>query len=151
MAAEVDVLASEALRPDELDGLAAELTAWGLAPRMLRMPRRRGAAELSWLLMLSIPAEIMAKVLLERLGAELYDGLRTLVERLVRGRHGGTAAAPRIVVVESADTGAQFMLRSDLPIDAYHQLVEEIASDTAGPGRWAFDERLNRWHLSAVA
>lgn len=104
------------------------------------------------MLMLSIPAQTMTKVMLERFGAEIYSGLRRLVERVVRGDPTDPdPPVPRQVVVEAPDTGAQFLLRSDLSIAAYQQLVEEISSRSAGPGQWVFDERLHRWRLSAPA
>jgi hypothetical protein len=142
MTAEVEILASPALTPAQLSEIESELRGWGLDTRTSRMPPRRGA-ELTWLLLMAIPAEAVAKAMLEKLGADVYQNLRGLVQRVLRHRpaRGG-------VMVESANTGAQFALEPDLPVEAYQQLLAEIAEKPQGQGVRTFDREHRRWSLS---
>ncbi len=154
MSGQVEILATSAVTPDDLADLASEVRNWGVEPLVRRMPARRGAAELSWLVLLTIPAEVIAKTMLERFAADAYTGLRRLVERLVRGarRHNGVGSEPPDkVLVESGNTGAQFTLEADLPIEAYHQMFAEIAGRAADEGVRVFDRESLRWVLPAPA
>jgi hypothetical protein len=147
MSADVEILASTALDAGDLSEIEDQVRQWGLGTRTSRMPPRRGAAELSWLLLMTIPAEVVAKSMLEKLGTELYQGLRGIVQRVLRNHH---RTAPGGVVVESATTGAQFALEADLPVEAYRQLFDEIAAGTAADGVRTFDRDHQRWSLAAA-
>lgn len=146
MTGEVDILAGPALGAADLAEIESELRQWGLGTRTSRMPARRGA-EITWLVVMAFPAEAVAKAMLDKLGVDLYQGLRGLAQR-VFGKHG--RSEPGTVMIESANTGAQFALEGDLPLDAYRQLVDAIADRPAAGGVRTFDREQNRWRLSAA-
>jgi hypothetical protein len=149
MSQEVEIIASAALSSADISEIESEVRGWGLDPYTRRMPPRRGA-ELSWLLMMAIPAEILAKAVLEKVGADAYEGLRGLVQRVLR-RHGRDAsAAPGGVVIESASSGAQFALEADLPIEAYRQLFDDIANGSPADGLRMFDREHQRWRAATA-
>jgi hypothetical protein len=143
MAGEVEIVASPSLTTAELAEVEGDLRGWGIPIRTSRMPARRGA-ELTWLLLMAIPAEVVAKAMLEKLGADVYQNLRGLVQRVFR-QHDRSARGG--VLVESANTGAQFALEPDLPVEAYHQLFDEIAGRPQGNGVRTFDRENQRWRL----
>jgi hypothetical protein len=143
---DVDVFVSARLAPTEIDDITAELRDWGVQARIRRMPSRRGA-EFTWLLLLTVPAEIMVKTMLEQMGVHAYKRLQQFVRRTLgradaEGRRDG---AGKIVVIESADTGAQFALDADLPLAAYQQMVEALAGTATKDGLHTFDRGHERW------
>src|SRR5690349_3940016 len=113
MTGDVDILAAPSLGAADLAEIEAELRQWGLGTRTSRMPARRGA-EITWRVVLAIPAEAVAKAMLEKLGVDLYQGLSGLVQRLFRKHR---RSEPGTVMIESANTGAQFALEADLPLE----------------------------------
>jgi hypothetical protein len=145
---DVDVFVSARLDPAEIDAVKTELREWGVQPRIRRMPSTRGAAEFTWLLLLTIPAEIIVKTMLEQMGVQAYKTLQRFVRRTL-GRDGTTDGPPpgsgRVVVIESADTGAQFALDADLPLEAYQQMVEALTGTAGREGLHEFDRRHERW------
>jgi hypothetical protein len=147
MSNEVEIIASAALSSADISEIESEVRGWGLDPYTRRMPPRRGA-ELSWLLMMAIPAEILAKAVLEKVGADVYEGLRGLVQRVLR-RHSRDASAAG-VIIESASSGAQFALEADLPIEAYRLLFDDIANGSPADGLRTFDREHQRWRAATA-
>ncbi|GAA0492671.1 hypothetical protein Ade02nite_69380 [Paractinoplanes deccanensis] len=143
MTDDVELFVSSRLRPDEVAGIRAELRDWGWEPQVLRMPARRGAAEFTWLLLLTVPAEIFVKTVLEQLGKQAYESLRGFVQRHL-GRE-ATGDGKQVVVIEEAGTGAQFGLTADLPLAAYQQMVEALATGAVEDGFRTFDRKRGRW------
>jgi hypothetical protein len=147
MSNEVEIIASAALSAADISEIESEVRGWGLDPYTRRMPPRRGT-ELSWLLMMAIPAEILAKAVLEKVGADVYEGLRGLVQRVLR-RHSRDASAAG-VIIESASSGAQFALEADLPIEAYRLLFDDIANGSPADGLRTFDREHQRWRAATA-
>lgn len=153
MKGEVEILASSAVSVSDLDEIELQLRQWGLHSAIRRLPPRRGVAELSWLLLLTIPAEIVVGKMVDHLGNAAYQSLRGLVEQVLaryRGAEGDTQPVPSTVVVEAAGTGARFALEADLPLEAYRQLFDEITAHSASDGLRIFDRQDHRWSLSAT-
>ena len=131
MTDQVELIVTAQVPADEVADIRTELRAWGWEPEVRRIPTRRGGTDIAWILLLTVPAETIAKTILERLGTEIYQELRGFVRRRMRP---GTDSGPaRAVVIESADTGARFALDADLPLDAYQQMIEALTAD-AGAG-----------------
>ncbi len=148
MADDIEILAAPGVATTDLADLKSEMGRWGSEPVVRRLPPRRGGAEWAWLVVLTIPAEVVAKAMLEHLGADAYAGLRRLVARVLRrapGRDRPPATAAAGVLVESSDTGAQFALEADLPAEAYRQLFDEIARGRPAGGTRVFDRDHLRW------
>jgi hypothetical protein len=146
---EVEILASAQANAVDLDVMAAQLREWGLRSSTRRLPARRGVAEFSWLVLLTIPAEMFVQRLLEDLGDQAYERMRALIDRVLRrspAEPSPARSASDTVVVESAGTGAQFALERDLPIQAYVQLFDELAG-ADGDGLRTFDRENLRWSL----
>ncbi len=148
MTDDIEILAGPGVAASDLADLESEMRRWGREPVVRRLPARRGGTEWAWLVVLTIPAEVVARAMLEHLGADAYAGLRRLVARVLRrapgpGRPPATAAAG--VLVESSDTGAQFALEADLPPEAYRQLFDEIARGLPAGGTRVFDRDHLRW------
>ena len=74
----VEVLAAAQVAGPELDDIEHQLHQWGLRSSTRQLPARRGIAEFSWLVLLVVPAELMVRVMLERLGDEAYQALRSV-------------------------------------------------------------------------
>jgi hypothetical protein len=148
MSDDVDVFVSARLDREEIAELEADLRHWGVAPHVRRMPTMRGT-ELTWLLLLTIPAEIIVKTLLEQLGVQVVHSLRGVVQRVLkrsRADDAGPAEQPeKVVVIESPETGAQFALDADLPIDAYQQMFETLTDVVASDGLRTFDRGRRCW------
>ena len=126
----------------QLSRIEMEMQGWGLTTRASRMRPRRGA-ELSCLLLMTIPAEVIGRAMLEQPGDDLYQNLRGLVDRVLRHRSG-----PGGVVIESMNTGARFALEPDLPAEAYQQLFAELAGKPRGKGMRTYDRTDQRWTVS---
>src|SRR5437762_4806610 len=77
MTADVEILASPVLTTAQLSRIEMEMQGWGLTTRASRMRPRRGA-ELSCLLLMTIPAEVIGRAMLEQPGDDLYQNLRGL-------------------------------------------------------------------------
>lgn len=153
MNAEIDVLANPVLSIDAVHEIEAELRELGLEPQTRWAPTRRAAVEFSWLLLISIPSKVLVEVVLERAGARAHKMLRQLIERaLSRPKNQTTSkSAPDTVVIESEETGARFVVHSDMPTEAYRQLVEYLADQGAAAGVWTFDPSRERWRRQASA
>ena len=140
MTDEVDLLVGPGLDPAEVTDIRAELAEWGLAPRVRRMPTRRGA-EIAWSILLTLPAEIVVKTMLEHLGVRIYQELQTFVQRRLRRAPG----ARPVVVIESPESGARYALDADLPLDAYHQMIKALTVGGADDTLRTFDRTRGCW------
>jgi hypothetical protein len=147
MSDDVDVFVSARLDRAEIAELEAELRQWGVAPHVRRMPAMRGT-ELTWLLLLTIPTEIVVKALAEQLGVQVARSLRGVVQRVLkRGRTGDAEPAQpeKVVVIESPESGAQFALHADLPLDAYQQMFSTLTDAVTADGLRTFDQGRRCW------
>ncbi|MFI5896609.1 hypothetical protein ACIA5D_41570 [Actinoplanes sp. NPDC051513] len=136
----IELFVNPGLAPDEVADIRAELRDWGWEPAVRRMPPRRGAAEFTWLLLLTVPAEIIVKTMLEQAGRQAFETLRGFVQRRL-----GHQEETQVVVIEEAGSGAQFALSADLPLEAYRQMVEALSAGATDDGLRTFDRGRGRW------
>ena len=103
-------------------------------------PARRGS-EAVLVLLMNAAFQPFFSAIFERLGGEVWMGLRTLVGHLLKHPHG--QPAPQCVVFESAASGAQFVFTTDLPVDAFRKAIQVDPGSEAG--RWTWDDKKGRW------
>jgi hypothetical protein len=104
-------------------------------------PVRRGS-EAVVVMLASAAIEPFFGAIFERLGGEVWAGLRTLVGHLLKTTT-AEQPAPKSVIFESARTGAQFVFTTDLPLDAFRKAVEI----DPGPekSQWVWDAKSSSW------
>ncbi|MEU6002398.1 hypothetical protein ABZ837_31885 [Streptomyces sp. NPDC047197] len=134
--------ASDELRRDLVSALE------GLGVRTARVRRavdHRGAADIPWIMLASLPLQAF----LSGLGAEAvkdsYAALKDVVRRSARAADSTAAAsAPRPLVLQDRRTGLRVVLEPGLPGEAYDQL---LGLDLArfGEGPLHYDREQGRW------
>jgi len=103
-------------------------------------PVRRGP-EAVVVMLASAAIEPFFGAIFERLGGEVWAGLRTLVGHLFKTT--AEQPAPRSVVFESARSGAQFVFTTDLPLEAFRKAVE--IDPGQGKSQWVWDAKSSNW------
>ncbi|GHC55584.1 hypothetical protein [Streptomyces flavofungini] len=136
----LDQEAPEALGQD----LVAALEGLGVrTARVRRAVDHRGAGDLPWLVLASLPLQAF----LSGLGAEAVRDAYVSFKGVVRRGAGRTAAgdgAPRPLVLQDARSGLSIVLEPDLPAEAYEQLLGiDLAEFHVGPLH--YDRQLGRW------
>lgn len=136
----LDQEAPEALGQDlvaALDGLGVRTA------RVRRAVDHRGAGDLPWLVLASLPLQAF----LSGLGAEAVRDAYASFKGVVRRGAGRTAAgggAPRPLVLQDARSGLSIVLEPDLPAEAYEQLLGiDLTEFRVGPLH--YDRQLGRW------
>ena len=120
-----------------------------LAPldvRVRRQPVHRGADELTWLVLASLPLQAFLSGLGGEAVKDAYAGLKKLVARLSNHTLGNHKKAISTVPLVLADvrTGLRIALDADLPAEAYRQLHElKLADYRTGPLH--YDRAGHRW------
>lgn len=103
-------------------------------------PVRRGS-ETVVILLANAALEPFFGAFFERLGGEVWNGLRTLVGHLLKHTRG--EPAPKCAVFESVACRAQFVFTTDLPADAFRKAIE--IDPGSEPGRWTWDSDKGSW------
>jgi hypothetical protein len=124
-----DVVLSEPLTPEMESEIEQLFAGMGATVRTRVIPSRRGPAELSWLVLATIPLEAFLKVLAEGVASDVHVNLRALLQRLSSHRR-----EHRPLVLRDPMTRLQIVLEADLPAAAYRQLVElDLSQFDRGP------------------
>ncbi|MFG2498048.1 hypothetical protein ACGFSB_07480 [Streptomyces sp. NPDC048441] len=136
---------------DASDDLRRELVSAleGLGVHTARVRRtvdHRGAADLPWIMLASLPLQAF----LSGLGAEAvkdsYAAFKDVVRRSSRAADPADPAtpAPRPLVLQDRRTGLRVVLEPGLPGEAYEQLLGlDLARFSEGPLH--YDRELGRW------
>lgn len=103
-------------------------------------PVRRGS-ETVLVLLTNAALEPFFGALFERLGGEVWAGLRNLVAHLLKQRRG--QPAPTSVIFESTSSCAQFIFTTDMPVNAFRKAIE--LNPGPEPGRWTWDVKNGSW------
>jgi hypothetical protein len=119
-----------------------------LAPldvRVRRQPVHRGAEQLAWLALASLPLQAFLSGLGGEAVKDAYGGLKKLVVRLSHHGPGHLRAKPAVpLVLADERTGLRIALDADLPAEAYRQLHElNLADYRTGPLH--YDRAAHRW------
>jgi hypothetical protein len=140
---EADVLIDPEVPADQERLLEEALAGLGVTARTRVVPTRRGAAELSWLVLVSLPLQAFLSNVGSRLADDAYQALRAVVGRLAP-RDRPTPGDQRPMVLRDVASGLQVVLEPDLPDDAYRQLVAlDLSQFQFGPVH--YDRHLSRW------
>ncbi|MEV5977644.1 hypothetical protein [Streptomyces sp. NPDC052114] len=137
--------------PDELrEELVAAFAGLGVPPaRVRRVVEHRGAADIPWIVLASLPLQAF----LSGLGAEAvrdaYEAFKGVVRRTARpaspapGTLGEDREA-RPLVLQDAATGLTVLLETDLPAEAYESLAAlDLTRFAVGPLH--YDRAQGRW------
>ncbi|MFI6088695.1 hypothetical protein [Streptomyces sp. NPDC051218] len=134
--------------PDDLRrDLVSALEGLGVhTARVRRAVDHRGAAEIPWIMLASLPLQAF----LSGLGAEAvkdsYTALKDVVRRSARTTDPAAPAtsAPRPLVLQDRRTGLRVVLEPGLPGEAYDQLLGlDLADFREGPLH--YDREQGRW------
>jgi hypothetical protein len=121
--------------------------------------RRGQTADLTWIVLASLPLQAFLSALGSKAAEDSYAKLRALVRRLATGRRTHKAASPAgqetstssppasspapLILLDN-NTGLQIVLEEDLPIDAYRALVAlDLSKFSLGPLH--YDQARHRW------
>ena len=137
---EVEIFWPASLPASPAHEAEAALRQAGIEATCRLQPVRRGAESVLVLLTNSALEPVLGAVF-SRLSDEVWHGLAAVVARLLK--HTAGHPAPKVVIFESAASGAQFVFTSDLPEDAFRKAIE-IDPGTR-PGRWMWDQDKKQW------
>jgi hypothetical protein len=140
---EADVLIDAEVPADQERLLEEALADLGVTARTRVVPTRRGVAELSWLVLVSLPLQAFLSNVGSRLADDAYQALRAVVRRLAH-RDRPTPGDQRPMVLRDVASGLQVVLESDLPDGAYRQLLAlDLSQFQFGPVH--YDRHRCRW------
>lgn len=134
--------------PDDLRrDLVSALEGLGVhTARVRRAVDHRGAADIPWIMLASLPLQAF----LSGLGAEAvkdsYTAFKNVVRRSPRSEdpHARSDLAPRPLVLQDRSTGLRVVLEPGLPGEAYEQLLRlDLARFSEGPLH--YDSERGRW------
>ncbi len=148
MNADIEVYTQADISADELADVESALRELGLRPTIRVLPTRRGL-EVSWLVLVTFPAQAMLRSMLDKFGADAYESLKELAARVRHRPRAGSGAAVKAVVLQSADTGARITLEPDLPAEAFRTLADKVLSGSDG-GEWHYDRQQGRWRVAVA-
>lgn len=127
--------------PDEVDQLRALVSevdpGWRVEPRILRM----SAADLPWVVMLSVPVTAFLTAFASDAGHAAWRGAHAWVARVYAARRGAGS-----VVLFDDEAGVSVVLRRDDPPEAYEALTGVLAA--AGnhpPAHFWWDHDTGEW------
>ncbi|WP_369216954.1 hypothetical protein [Streptomyces flavofungini] len=132
--------------PDDLaEELVAALAGLGAPPvRVRRTLGHRGAADVPWLVLASLPLQAF----LSGLGAEAvkdaYAAFKGLVRKLARPASPDDPGEARPLLLQDPVGGLSIVLEADLPAEAYERLVGlDLTAFSTGPLH--YDRAQGRW------
>jgi hypothetical protein len=127
----------------ELKLLVAEFRAVGLDVTVHQDRPRRSLADVAWLALVMVPLKPFFEEIAKDVAADSYRKFRTLVAKVIH-RDSRASSEPKILLLEDAQSCVQVVLESDLPEEAYQQLlVFDFTSVQLGPLH--YDRYLRRW------
>ena len=138
-----DVLLTAEVPLEQEQAIVEAFGALGVAARARTVPTRRGAGELQWLVLATLPLHAFLSALGSTLAQEASQGVKRLVGQLLGARR-VTASPPPVLVLQDAATRLQVVLEADLPTDAYPALLSlDLSAFQKGPLH--YDRHAGRW------
>jgi len=128
------------------------LTGCGLTANVRVVPAVRGAATLTWIVLLALPMQGFALTLGTKAAEDAYARLRAVLRRMADHHHElasePPASSPPVskqasLILQDTATSIQFVLEPGLPDDAYQQLTILDISRLRGPLH--YDRAQSRW------
>jgi hypothetical protein len=137
------ILVTTEVTPEQEQAIIEAFGVLGVVARARTVPMHRGAGELSWLVLVALPLHAFLSTLGSTLAEEPSQSLQRLIGRTLRVRREAPAPPP-VLVLQDAATRIQVVLESDLPIDAYRELVSlDLSTFRTGPLH--YDQQHRRW------
>jgi hypothetical protein len=139
-----DVLVDGPL-PAEREALIHQaLATLGASGRIRVLPPLRGATELQWLVMMTLPLQAFLGSIGSKFGEDAYRSFQNIVRKLLHPDDTPPAAPTRPIVLKDAASGLRIVLDLDLPPEGYQQLLTlNLSQFRFGPVHYDRAER--RW------
>lgn len=138
-----DVLVDGPLSAEHEALIRQALAELGAAGQIRVLPPRRGAADLQWLLLVTLPLQAFLGSVGGKFGEDAHQSLQNVIRKLLHPER--KAAAPiRPIVLKDDATGLQIVLDPDLPPEGYQQLLTlNLSRFRFGPVH--YDRGKGRW------
>jgi hypothetical protein len=137
-----DLLLGSGFSAEDIEECESALAELGLATAIRVLPPRR-AAELTWLVLLTLPLSSFLTAIGSSLAEDAHAALARLSQRLLR-RGDPTLPPARTVVLEDRDSGVRVILDDELPEQAFRALLRtDLAAEPGETLR--YDGATRRW------
>jgi hypothetical protein len=138
-----DVLIAAGLSPAERQDIIDALASAGVAAHPRMIPAHRGAGELQWLVLASLPLQAFLSGLGSAMAENVSETLKRIVGRIRQTQH-PAARSNQILVLQDTKTRLQVVLEADLPAEAYEALVSiDLSKYRKGPLH--YDWQRHKW------
>jgi hypothetical protein len=139
-----DVFVAVQLTPEWEGSIVDAMAALGASARVRALPRRRGASELPWIVLATLPVQAFLAGIGTKIAGDAYPALQDAVRKLLRREHADQAPAAGPLVLQDASSGLQIVLDHDLPAEGYRQLLTlDLSRYRLGPVH--YDRAQQRW------
>lgn len=140
-----DILLDGPLPADQEALIHDALAALGASGQIRVLPRRRSAADLQWLVLVTLPLQAFLGSIGGKFGEDAYRTFQQAVRKLLHHQERAAATAPsRPMVLKDATSGLRIVLDSDLPPEGYQQLLTlNLSQFRFGPVH--YDRAARRW------
>lgn len=139
-----DVLVDSPLSAEREALISQALATLGASGRIRVMPLRRGASDLQWLILVTLPLQAFLGSIGGKFGEDAYRGFQNIIRRLFRPDQAAPAAHSRPIVLKDAASGLQIVLDTELPTEGYQQLLAlDLSQFRSGPVH--YDRAARRW------
>ena len=143
MSEPANVLIAEPISADETAEIAAAFGSIGLSADLRIVSPKRSLADLTWLILASIPLQPFFNRLAEDVADDMHQRLKTFVTRVLHRPVAANQAKP-VLVLQDTLSGVQVVLEPDLPAESYRQLLSyDLTTVRRGPLH--YDVHRGRW------
>jgi hypothetical protein len=116
--------------------------ALGVVTHTRVIPARRGAGELQWMVLATLPLHAFLGSLGSKLAENAHQHLKRLIDRTFEKRPQVSSA--EVLVLQDVATRLQVVLELDLPTEAYRQLLS-LDLSTFQQGPLHYDPKHRKW------
>jgi hypothetical protein len=139
-----DILVDGPLSAEREALIGQALATLGASGQVRVLPPRRGATELQWLILVTLPLQAFLGSVGGKFGEDAYRGFQNIIRKLLRTDHAAPAGPSRPIVLKDAASGLQIVLDTDLPAEGYQQLLTlNLSQFRSGPVH--YDRAGRRW------
>jgi hypothetical protein len=139
-----DILVDGPLSTEREALIRQALATLGASGQIRVLPLRRGASELQWLVLVTLPLQAFLGSVGGKFGEDAYRGFQNIIRKLLRPEHAAPTAPSRPMVLKDAASGLRIVLDSDLPPEGYQQLLTlNLSQFRFGPVH--YDRAGRRW------
>ncbi len=139
-----DIIVDSQLSPELQVVLTDTLASLGAAARIRVLPVHRGASDLPWLILATLPLQAFLSAIGSKFADDAYKGFQNAVRRLLRPEHPVKPSVSRPLVLQDGVSGLRIVLDHDLPPEGYEQLLTlDLSRFRIGPVH--YDRAGQRW------